>query len=98
MYTEYRTYESIIVQAVDSGSVPYQFANLHIALVRVFLLADDTETLGLACIRPRGMWQKTIFVCQCGLIFPTSLLSVLVSDNSFEGEIRDNYRLVASHA
>ena len=52
MYTEYRTYESIIVQAVDSGSVPYQFANLNIALVCDCLLANDTETRGLACIRP----------------------------------------------
>ena len=52
MSTNYRTYEWIIVQAVDSGSVPYQFANLHIALVRDCLLANDTETLGLACIRP----------------------------------------------
>ena len=33
-----RTCESIIVPAVDSGSVPYQFANLHIALVRDCLL------------------------------------------------------------
>ena len=52
MYTEYRTYESIIVQAVDSGSVPYQFENLHIAFIRDSLLANATETLGLACIRP----------------------------------------------
>ena len=37
---------------VDSGSVPYQFANLRIALVGDCLLANDTETLGLACIRP----------------------------------------------
>ena len=52
VYTEYRTCESIIVQAVDSGSAPYQFANLHIAFIRDSLLANDTETLGLACIRP----------------------------------------------
>ena len=55
VYTEYRTCESIIVQAIDSGSVPYRFANLHIALVRDSLLANDTETLGLARIRP--LWH-----------------------------------------
>ena len=49
--TNYHTYKSIIVQAVASGSVPYRFANLHIALVRDCLLAYDTETLGLACSR-----------------------------------------------
>ena len=32
--------------------MPYQFTNLHIALVCDCLLANDTETLGLACIRP----------------------------------------------
>ena len=43
---EYRAYELIVVQAVDSDIVPYQFANLHAALVRYCLLANDTETLG----------------------------------------------------
>ena len=41
---EYRAYELIVVQAVDSDIVPYQFANLH--AVRYCLLANDTETLG----------------------------------------------------
>ena len=40
------------------------------------------------------MLQKMIFVC--GLIYPTSLLSVLLSGNSFEDKIRDNCPLVAS--
>ena len=44
---------------------------------------------------PGGMWQMTIFVY--GLIYPISLLSVLISGNSFEGKIRDNCRLVASN-
>ena len=47
------TYESIIVQAVDSDILPYHFADLHIAriaLVRDCRLANDTETLGLASI------------------------------------------------
>ena len=79
MYTEYRTRKLIIVQAVDLGSAPYQLANLHIVFIRDSFLAKDTETLGLACIRPRGMWQKTIFVI--GLIYPTSWLSVLLGGN-----------------
>ena len=55
MYSEYCTYESIVVQVVDQGivpNVPYQFANLYIALVRDCLVASDTETSGLACFRP----------------------------------------------
>ena len=66
--TNYCTYESITVQAVDSGNVPYQFANLHIASVRDCLLPNHPETLGLACIRPRGMWEKTIFVSESSVV------------------------------
>ena len=51
VYTEYCTCESIIVQAVDSGSAQYLFADLHISLVRDCLLAKNTKTLGLACFR-----------------------------------------------
>ena len=72
----------------------YQLANLHIALVRDYLcFANEAETLGLACTLPRGMWQKPIFVCD--LIYRTSLLFILLSCNEFEGQTRDNCRLVA---
>ena len=71
----------------------YQLANLHIALVRDYLFANEAETLGLACTLPHGMWQKTIFVCD--LIYRTSLLFILLSCNEFEGKTRDNCRLVA---
>ena len=95
VYTGYSTFKSITVQAVDLGMVPYQLANLHIASV----LLNDTETLqvwlGLYPAPVGGMWQKNIFVC--GLIYPASLLSILVSGNEFEAKIRDNFRLVASH-
>ena len=50
--------ESIIVQAVDSGTLSFQFANLDIALVRDCLLANAVETLGSACTRPQWLVTK----------------------------------------
>ena len=46
------TSESIIVQVVDTGTMLYQFANLHVALVRDCLLANDVETINPACVLP----------------------------------------------
>ena len=37
---------------VDTGTVLYQFANFHVALVRNCLLANDVDMLGSACLRP----------------------------------------------
>ena len=36
---------------VDTGTRLYQFGNLHVALVRDCLLANDVGTLGSACLR-----------------------------------------------
>ena len=69
--------ESIIVQVVDTGTMLYQFANLHVALVRDCLLANDVETLGPACVRPP--WRVAKVISVCGLIYLASLLSNLLS-------------------
>ena len=45
VYAKYPIYKSTIVQVVDSGIVPYQLANFHVALVRDYLLANEPETL-----------------------------------------------------
>ena len=50
----YPASESSIVQVVDigPGTMLYQFANLHVALVQDCLLTNDVETLGSACLQP----------------------------------------------
>ena len=48
----YPASESSIVQVVDIGTMLYQFANRHVALVQDCLLTNDVETLGSACLQP----------------------------------------------
>ena len=58
VHKEYPTYESFVVHGVYLAIVQYQFANLHVALEQDCLLANDSGTLGLACIRPQGHVTK----------------------------------------
>ena len=50
--------KSIIVQVIDTCTMLYQFANLHVALVLDCLLANDVETLDSACLLPQWRVAK----------------------------------------